>query len=292
MTKLIVGCGYLGERVARRWHEAGHEVCVVTRSHERAEHFRRQAYAAIVADVTRPNSLTNLPAAETVLFAVGYDRASGESIEQVYAGGLRSVLAALPKVTGRMIYISTTGVYGDARSGWVDEDTPPDPQRDGGRASLAAERVLAASPFASRGVVLRLAGIYGPGRVPFLDQLRAGEPIPTVSAGHLNLIHVEDAAAVVVAAELYRKRLTYCVSDGHPVMRGEYYAEVARLIGAPPPTFVKPDLNSPRALRAEADRRVRNTRMLAELGVRLAFADYRAGLAAILGGCGSADGPV
>ena len=76
----------------------------------------------------------------------------------------------------------------------------------------------------------------------------------------------------------------YCVSDGHPVERGEYYREVARLIGAAPPTFVKPDLNSPRAARAEANRRVKNTRMLAELGVQLQYPDYRAGLAAILGG--------
>ena len=92
-----------------------------------------------------------------------------------------NVLAALPSDVGRFIYISTTGVYGNAGGEWVDEDTPPDPQRDGGRASLAAEQVLAASPLADRGVVLRLAGIYGPGRIPFLDKLRAGEPIPAVS---------------------------------------------------------------------------------------------------------------
>ena len=81
------------------------------------------------------------------------------------------------------------------------------------------------------------------------------------------------------------ERRVYCVSDGHPVERGEYYREVARLIGAPPPTFVTPDPNSPRAARAEADRRVKNSRMLAELGVQLAYPDYRAGLAAILADC-------
>ena len=110
------------------------------------------------------------------------------------------MLAALPSDTGRFIYISTTGVYGTAGGEWVDEETPPDPQRDGGRASLAAEQVLAAHPLGARSIILRLAGIYGPGRVPFLDKLRAGEPIPAPSAGYLNLIHVDDAAAVVVAA--------------------------------------------------------------------------------------------
>ena len=74
----------------------------------------------------------------------------------------------------------------------------------------------------------------------------------------------------------------YCVSDGHPVERGEYYSEVARQIGAPPPRFVEPDPNSPRAARAESNRRVRNDRMLADLRVTLAYPDYRAGLAAIL----------
>jgi nucleoside-diphosphate-sugar epimerase len=112
-----------------------------------------------------------------------------------------------------------------------------------------------------------------------------------VSTGHLNLIHVDDAAAVVVAAAnvpesaLNRKRRVYCVSDSCPVERGEYYREVARLINAAPPTFVTPDLNSPRAARAEADRRVKNSRMLAELGVKLAYPDYRSGLAAILADC-------
>jgi nucleoside-diphosphate-sugar epimerase len=290
MTKLIFGCGYLGERVARLWQNAGYELVVVTRYGERAAAFQNTGFRAIVADVTQPNMLKKLPAAETVLFAVGFDRLAGGTIEEVYAGGVKNVLSALPSDVRRFIYISTTGVYGSAGGGWVDEDTPPDPQRDGGRASLAAEQVLAGSPFASRGIVLRLSGIYGPGRIPFLDTLRAGEPIPAASTGHLNLIHVNDAAAVVAAADVAEdqlncKRRIYCVSDGHPVERGEYYREVARLIGAPPPKFVTPDLNSPRAARAETDRRVKNARMIAELRVKLAYPDYRAGLAAILAGC-------
>ena len=141
MTKLIFGCGYLGERVARRWQSAGHEVIVVTRSKPRAAEFRQQGFSAIIADVTRRESLNNLPAADSVLFAVGYDRStsSNHTIEQVYAGGVRNVLAALPSQVGRFIYISTTGVYGFRSGEWVDEATPTDPQRSGGQASLNAE---------------------------------------------------------------------------------------------------------------------------------------------------------
>jgi nucleoside-diphosphate-sugar epimerase len=243
--------------------------------------FRQQGYEAIVADVTRPDTLRKLPAAESVLFSVGFDRASNDSIEAVYAGGMRNLLAALSASTGRLVYISTTGVYGPADGGWVDEVTPPDPQRDGGRASLAAEELIAAHPLGQRSVILRLAGIYGPGRVPFIRELRAGEPIPARTSGWLNLIHVEDAAAVVVAATempLSGKSI-YCVSDGVPVERGEFYSEVARQIGTPPPQFIEPNPNSPRSARAEANRRISNARMLADLRVKLAFPDYRAGLA-------------
>ena len=118
MTKLIFGCGYLGERVAHLWHEAGDRVVVVTRSTDRAADFAaRRHYQAIVADVTRPESLVELPASDTVLFAVGFDRKVQQSIHEVYAGGLRNVLSALSSKAGRVIYISTTGVYGDSAGG-------------------------------------------------------------------------------------------------------------------------------------------------------------------------------
>jgi nucleoside-diphosphate-sugar epimerase len=281
MTKLIFGCGYLGERVARKWREAGHTVAVVTRSDSRAKEFRQAGYEAIVADVTRPETLTALPVAETVLFAVGFDRAGKHSIQQVYADGMSNVLAALPSETGRLIYISTTGVYGPADGGWADEATVPDPKHEGGRASFDAERSIAAHPLGERSVILRLAGIYGPGRVPYIRELRAGDPIPARTSGWLNLIHVEDAAAVVVAAAEMPlgEHALYCVSDGVPVERGEYYSEVARQISASPPRFVEPDPNSPRSVRAEANRRISNARMVESLRVTLTYPDYRAGLA-------------
>ncbi len=294
MANLIFGCGYLGERVAERWKNAGHEVIVVTRSADRANEFQRSGYQAIVADITRPESLRDLPSADTVLYSVGYDRKTGvpgPSIEEVYAGGVRNVLTALDAHVSRFIYISTTGVYGPGEGEWIDETTPPDPQRDGGRASLAAETELAASALSGRSVILRLAGLYGPNRVPFLNELRQGLPVPAISTGYLNLIHVDDAAAAVIAAaernpaqlvETTAAPRIYCVSDGQPVERGEYYSEVARQIAAPPPRFVAPDPNSPRAHRAGNSRRVNNSRMLAELGVTLTYPDYRAGLAAIL----------
>ncbi len=285
MSKLIFGCGYLGGRVARLWHQAGHVVHVVTRSERRADELAGAGYRPIVADVCDAASLADLPSAETVLFAVGYDRAGRAAIGDVYAGGLRSALDALAGVPEQIIYTSSTGVYGQADGETVDEDSPTVPLREGGRACLAAEEVLAAHRLSPSGIVLRLAGIYGPGRVPFLDQIRTGQPILVPQEGHLNLIHVDDAAAVVLAVEARAKPpRTYCVSDGHPVVRREYYGEVARVVGAAQPIFGAARADAAVSARASTDKRVCNDSLRADLGVSLAYPTYREGLRAILGG--------
>jgi len=288
MNRLIFGCGYLGERVAKRWRASGATVHVVTRSTERAQQLADDGFQSLVADVTQPETLLDLPSAETVLFAVGYDRSSEHSITEVYAGGVKNVLAALPEDTGSFIYASSVGVYGPAGGEWVDERTSPRPQREGGRASLAAEQEVATHSIGKRSAVLRLAGLYGPGRIPHLDKLQIGEPIAAPSDGWLNLIHIDDAATVVLAAESWLGQgqeagpHLFCVSNDHPVVRANYYREVARLIGADPPRFIPPDPDSPAAARARASRRVSNEKMVQQLGVELAYPTHREGLAAIL----------
>jgi nucleoside-diphosphate-sugar epimerase len=131
---------------------------------------------------------------------------------------------------------------------------------------------------------LRLAGLYGPGRIPRSSDLVAGRPIDAPAHGWLNLIHVDDAARIVLLAEERASPpRTYVVSDGAPVPRAEYYAELARLLNAPPPRFVEPAADSPAALRAGSDKRINPRRMFAELKPTLLYPDYRAGLAAIVG---------
>lgn len=288
MRKLIFGCGYLGCRVAELWQEDGAEVVVVSRSEEKAEGFRMHGYETVVADVTRPETLVDLPAADTVLFAVGYDRTAGPSIGEVYTDGARNVLQALPATTKRFIYISTTGVYGSSDGDWVDEKTPPDPKRDGGRASLGAEQALSSHPLGRNSAILRLAGIYGPGRIPYLEKLKNAEPLQVPSAGWLNLIHVDDGAAIAVAVDQWligqdnHGPKLFCVSDGNPVARGNYYREVARLIDAEPPQFVEPNPDSPVAQRAGVNRRISNDKLLSQLDLQLIYPSYREGLAAIL----------
>jgi nucleoside-diphosphate-sugar epimerase len=299
-TRIIFGCGYLGSRVATLWRSAGEHSIAFTRRDDPTEEMLKAGTFTGQADVTKPDTLAvlqRLPVlggtpVESLLYAVGFDRTAGPDIYSVYADGLRNVLAALPESVTRAIYISTTGVYGTAGGGWVDEATPPDPQRDGGKASLAAEDILRAPPLGRRSAILRLAGIYGPGRVPYLDRLKANEPIAAPSAGWLNLIHVDDAARIVVGIDRWLAERdasdgphVFCLSDGSPAVRGEYYAEAARLIGAPPPQFTAPPADSPAAARAGADRRISNAKLrawMAEAGIALQYPSYREGLAQIL----------
>jgi nucleoside-diphosphate-sugar epimerase len=283
MSKLIFGCGYLGRRVAERWRDAGEEVFVVTRDGDHARGFAKDGFKPVIADVVRPHSLVHLPAAETVLYAVGHDRKAGRSIHEVFVGGLKSVLAALPSGIGKVIYVSSTGVYAQSSGEWVDEDSPCEPKRNGALACLAAERALAAHALGKRGIVLRMAGLYGPGRILNAAEIRLNQPIAAPQDGFLNLIHVDDAASVVLAAaQRAATPRTYVVADGHPVERQTYYQELARLLHAPEPKFTAPPDDSPASVRATSSKRVRNVRMLAELGVTLKYSSYREGLAAIV----------
>ena len=283
MAKLVVGCGYLGERVAKRWVEQGDDVHVLTRSEERAKEFASHGLRPVIGDIMSPDSL-KLPAVDAMLFAVGFDRSAGYAIEDVYVEGLRNTLNAMESV-GRLVYISTTGVYSQTSGEWIDEQSEAIPKRPGGRASLEAEQLLAASDFAAQTLILRLAGIYGPGRVPNQHQLSAGEPLSVPSQGYLNLIHVDDAAQIVeqAVARLSPPQLLL-VSDGHPVLRHQYYETVAELIGAPSPVFVEPDPSASATARAAADKRIRNDKLVEVLGYEFLYPSYREGLADILRG--------
>ena len=285
-SKLVVGCGYLGNRVARRWLASGCQVTVVTRHEARAAEFAAVGLRPIVADVTQPETLRPLseqPVFETVLFAVGYDPSSQSSRHQVYVEGLAAVLDSLPSSVARFLFVSSTGVYGQTDGRLVDEDTPVEPVREAGQAFLAAEKLLAAHPLGNRSIILRLAGLYGPRRIPRRADLLAGRPIVATDHGLVNLIHVDDAAEVVLAAETRAVApRTYLVADGHPVARREYYGQLAQLLGLPSPRFTDPHCDNRLAERGGSNKRVNNARMIRELGVRLRYPSYREGLAAIV----------
>lgn len=292
---LIVGCGYLGHRVARRWLAQGLDVSAITRRADRAGELKGQGIEPIIADVTDTASLVGLPACDVILYAVGFDRTAGKGIEEVYVSGLANVLDALPVPPRRFIYISSTGVYGQTDGSWVDETSPCQPTRPGGRACLAAEELLTASPFADQSVILRCAGLYGPGRIPRLADVERRQPIAANPDVYLNLIHIDDVAGIVecVGGDSRRpvggdscRRLSplYTVSDGHPVLRRDFYNELAALLNLPQPTFNTPGEAVGNRRAGGDNKRVSNSRMTSELNVTLQCPTYCEGLASIVAG--------
>ena len=238
--RLIIGCGYLGKRVASRWLAAGDTVYATTRSRAHAGQFEAMGLHPLQGDVTAAadaaNRLPTLPTVDTVLWAVGFDRTAPASYEDVHVTGLQRLLDRLPGQP-RFIFISSTGVWGDGSGGFVNETTPPTPAREAGRALVAAEARLQAHRHGP-GVVLRLAGLYGPDRLPRLADLQAGKPLPADPASWLNLIHIDDAAAVACdVAELSAPRPLYVVSDGSPIRRRDWYEGLARITGNPSPAW-------------------------------------------------------
>lgn len=283
-TRLIVGCGYLGGRVARLWKTAGDRVFAVTRSPARAATLGAEGLVPVVHDVASPNAgpFVALPPITTVFWAVGFDRAGGASYRDVHVAGLTRLLDAVRGVTDnpgtpRTILSSSTGVWGDEGGGVVDESTPVNPSREAGKVLVEAEAALRGHPLGP-GVALRFAGLYGPGRLPRLSDLRAGLPIAADPDSWLNLVHVDDAAAAVVAVAAARgPQPLYLVSDGMPIRRREWYATLARLTGSPAPTW---DPAAPRS--RGADKRVDSTLLRRDLGFSPRHPDPLAGIAEAL----------
>ncbi len=274
----------MGIRLAKYWSDKGEEVWATTRSEDRAAEFSELGLKPIVMDVANADSGgVELPDIETVVFAVGFDRSGPHQIHEVYVDGLRKVLQLCSPSVKRFIYLSSTGVYGQTDGDWVDEDSPCHPIRDGGKACLAAEQVLQASEeMSAKTIVLRLAGIYGPDRLPQAAVLRRGDPLRVAADGHLNLIHVDDIVRVIAKSETAAAPQTMCVSDGSPVLRGEFYERLAELLETAPPIFASPEQGSSRADRARGSKRIRNDRLVERLNPEIVFPSYREGLADIV----------
>src|SRR5262249_43145601 len=143
---------------------------------------------------------------------------------------------------------------------------------ESGRVVLEAERLIRGAWVDGPIQVLRFSGIYGPGRLIRRQSLESGEPIVGDAEKWLNLIHVDDGAAAVVAvAERGGQGEVYNICDDHPVRRRDFYMELARLLGAPEPCFVPPAPGAPLPPHERANRRISNQRMREELGVTLQY---------------------
>lgn len=206
---------------------------------------------------------------------------TGDPVLQCFGG---SLAALKPR---SLIYLSTIGVYGDHGGAWVDEETPCRPVSDRSRQRVAAESAWRQFGQAS-GVpvaIIRLAGIYGPGRGPF-EKIRRGTARRIVKPGQVfNRIHVDDIAAIVEAAFDHRASGVFNATDDEPAPPQDVLAYAAKLLDiAAPPEIAYSDADmTPMARSFYAEnKRVRNERMKRDLGVRLGYPTYREGLAAVL----------
>jgi len=264
---LIIGCGYLGQRIAKLWLDSGRTVAALTRGNGDA--LRTLGVQPLHGDVLDPQTLRELPKVATVLYAVGLDRTAGRPMREVYVQGLANVLDSLP-TPERFLYISSTSVHGQTDGSWVDETSPTEPLEDSGKVVRDAEAVLRAKlPMA---MVLRFAGIYGPNR--FLRRaamFESGEPITSNPEGFLNLVHVADGARAVLEVETKGSPgETYLVADDEPVKRQDFYARLAELLRTHGPRFAPSG-------KVETNRRIAN-RKLRSLGWSPTFPSYREGL--------------
>jgi nucleoside-diphosphate-sugar epimerase len=274
---LIVGCGYIGRRVAARLLAQSYVVCGLVRSDDGVAALRRAGVGVLQADLD--GELPPISAGEIYYFAPP----PGEGEQDTR---MRRFLAALTVAPRKMVYISTSAVYGDCKGAWIDETQPLRPATGRGLRRLDAERQLMtwADAHDSQWLILRVPGIYGPDKLP-LARLRKGLPVLCEDESpYTNRIHGDDLAAICVAAmQSEHHHTVYNVSDGHPSNMTDYFFRVADAAGLPRPPVVS---------RAQADavlsagmrsflqdsRRMKNDRLLRELCIELQYPDLEAGL--------------
>ena len=287
-TVLIAGCGYVGHRVAQSWAATGIETFACTRDAAKAEQLAAEGIRPVLMDLSSPEKWPELPAIDVLLWSVGFDRSAGADRTKVWIDGIRELLSRVQFRTehGRVIYTSSTGVYGDSGGDEVDEETVACPDSEGGKACLAAEQIL--HEFSTRTghavTVLRLAGIYGPNRLlRRIADLQNGTPITSPPDDWLNLIHVDDIVRTVNAVANRSESLKMPVMNvvaANSVTRRTYYSTLAELASAPLPVFEgssSTESTRARSGRGSGNRRV-ISRVRSSLDVQFQFDDVRAGL--------------
>lgn len=281
----IVGCGYTGFKVAQREHERGAHVRALVRSRVRAEQLRAAGIEPVSGNLDDRASLVALSLDGAIIYYFVPPPAHGVDDPRLHAFLDATGSQAQPR---RMVLVSTTGVYGDCAGMWIDEERAPNPQTDRARRRLAAEQSLDAwahardVPFA----ILRVAGIYGPGRLP-IERLQWGSPVlQEAESPWSNRVHVDDlVSACLAAADHASSGRIYNTSDGHPTTMTDYFNRVADACGLPRPPQISlaqaKSVLSPEMLSYLSEsRRLDNSRMRNELGVVLRYPTLAEGLPA------------
>ncbi|MFZ9837726.1 MAG: NAD-dependent epimerase/dehydratase family protein [Opitutaceae bacterium] len=277
----IVGCGYLGQAVARRLRARGIPVAALTRNPETAAALEGAGVETLVAELSGTEWHARVPGGITaVVNCVSAGGGGLEGYRRSYVEGMRSLLAwarTQPSLH-TVAYTGSTSVYPGSGGALIDESAPV----GGGeraRLLLEAEGLLLGAPAAFRAFVLRLAGIYGPGRDHLARQVRAGAVSGRPDV-HLNLIHRDDAAAGVEAALLAPSAMPggiYNLADDGAATRGAVATWLASRLGVPQPVFTGEE--GPRREGPAPDRIISNRRARERLGWQPRYPNFRDGYA-------------
>jgi nucleoside-diphosphate-sugar epimerase len=252
MHNAVVGCGFVGERLARSLVERGEDVVAVTRSGVSID-----GVESLERDVTEKYQL---PDVDRVFYLVSAGGRDADAYRAAYVDGLRNTLEA---TDAPVVYSSSTGVYETDDGSWVDEDTGIEPTTERTRVLLRAEELAR-----ERGTAVRFGGLYGPGRVGVKRYL--GDT--TVKAGYLNLIRGVDAASALLAAYEGGDDL-YVAVDDEPVDRHELARWMSEQTGRPHGELVE-ETRSPN--KRCSNKRLRST------GWKPTYPTYREGYVPLL----------
>jgi len=301
MNVVVVGCGYVGLELARQLAGRGHVVTGIRRSDaglNAIESIGRNGdqdvnsgertdgeVSAVRADATDPASLDALPDADAVVFAASSGGRGAAAAREVYVDGLRNVIeeyGSRASAPDRLVYTSSTGVYGDHDGAWVDEGTPIEPTTEKTRVLAEAERIAleTTAELGIDGTVARFAGLYGPERYR-LERYLDGP----VTAGYLNMVHRDDAAGAVrhLLETGSARGDTVVVSDDEPVDKHAFADWLADACGVSRPAKrSKEERIADGDLSAAAERRIRTSKRcsndrLRALGYEFAYPTFREG---------------
>jgi nucleoside-diphosphate-sugar epimerase len=265
---LIAGCGDLGERLGRLLVDEGVEVFGLRRDPRGlAPGIRR-----IAADLGEAKSLEQLPRGpRTIVHAASADAFTDEAYRRAHVDGLRNLLAAVdpPK---RLVLVSSSSVYGQLDGSWVNESSPTSDAAFSQRCLLEGERLAAEAG----GIVLRLSGIYGPGRTKMLDRVRAGEATYAPDREQwTNRIHADCAArAVRLLLAVEEPEPLYLGVDDEPAPRRTVLEWLAERLGAPAPRAAESPVR--KSDRPRTSKRCSN-RLLRAAGWRPQYPSWREG---------------
>jgi nucleoside-diphosphate-sugar epimerase len=279
---LIAGWGYVGSRAGYLLREAGFRVTGIRRTPRGTD--LSGGITVIAADLNAKNPIPlSLPEDIThVVYAVGADRFTPEAYRSAYVDGLirlTDVLRCRKAAIERFCFVSSTSVYPQQDGKWVEESSPVGSRHFGAETLIEAERFALSLPW--QVTVVRLGGIYGPGRTRLIDAVRAGKArrIPNQTR-LLNLIHGEDAAAAIVHLLTHPDPPPICnVTDLEPVDRNDLLVWIANGLGLLPPPWE--ETAEPLVPVRGGNRRV-SSRLLQSLGFRHRWPTYREGYRPLL----------